>query len=77
MSVIQNSNPFNLQFPNLNGERNALLMAGSVLTEIAKTLGFQNRFDYENAVQQLLRTDKESLQSIRGQFNGLTNQLNA
>lgn len=46
------------------------------LIKIAKTLGFQNRFDYKNAVQNLLRTDKESLEFVRGLFKGLTNQLN-
>ena len=47
------------------------------LSATAKTLGFQSKFDYEQAVLQLLRTDNELLRFVRERFSDLTSQLNA
>lgn len=49
----------------------------NALHTIAKTLGFQNKFDYEKAVRELLIRDNKSLDFVKGLFSDLFSQLNA
>lgn len=49
----------------------------NALHTIAKTLGFQDKFDYETAVRELLRKDNNSLDFVKGLFCDLTSRLDA